>query len=186
MISLQAIGCYCYWDVHLMKLSEHVHSRVYTECTVAWAASSSPVGERAGAGRGWRMDGDGWLAEDRGGSGGRVCGPDLVLAVMKEKQTDVTVTNEPSPLPQLPVLCLSNSQSPPPPSHHFPHVHPLLSPTVPNFFQSYFVFSPWCHFISLPPTLISASRYGRFLCMKTSRCIQFGLIWSITRLILTV
>lgn len=37
------------------------------------------------------------------------CGPDLVLAVMKEKQTDLTVTNEPSPLPQLPVVFLSNS-----------------------------------------------------------------------------
>lgn len=50
----------------------------------------------------------GWLknGEDQGG---RVCGPDLVLAVMKEKQTDLTVTNEPSPLPQLPVLVLSNS-----------------------------------------------------------------------------
>lgn len=48
----------------------------------------------------------GWLknGEDRGLG----CGPDLVLAVMKEKQTDLTVTNEPSPLPQLPVLCLSN------------------------------------------------------------------------------
>lgn len=42
--------------------------------------------------------------EDRGLG----CEPDLVLAVMKEKQTELTVTNEPSLLPQLPVLCLSN------------------------------------------------------------------------------
>ena len=35
---------------------------VCTECTVAWVASSSPaIGERAGVGRGWRIDGDGWL-----------------------------------------------------------------------------------------------------------------------------
>lgn len=55
---------------------------------------------------GWMVMG-GWLknGEDRGLG----CGPDLVLAVMKEKQTDLTVTNEPSPLPQLPVLFLPNS-----------------------------------------------------------------------------
>lgn len=49
---------------------------------------------------GWLKNGEDW---------GLGCGPDLVLAVMKEKQTDLTVTNEPSPLPQLPVLFLSNS-----------------------------------------------------------------------------
>lgn len=31
-------------------------------------------------------------------------GPDRVLAVTEEKQTDLTVTNEASPLPQLPVF----------------------------------------------------------------------------------
>lgn len=72
---LQAIGCYCYWDMHSIKLSEHVHAgrhnRVCTECSVAWVASSSPgIGERAGVGRGWRIDGDGWLAWE----GGRIRG----------------------------------------------------------------------------------------------------------------
>lgn len=47
---------------------------------------------------------DGWLR--KGENLGLSCGPVHVLAVMKEKQTDLTVTNEPSPLLQLPLLCL--------------------------------------------------------------------------------
>lgn len=38
------------------------------------------------------------------GGGAGVAVLDRVLAVMEEKQTDLTVTNEPSPLPQLPVF----------------------------------------------------------------------------------
>lgn len=104
--------------------SEHVHAGRHdcmcTGCTVAWVASSSPaIGER---GRCWQRLEDRWwwvvgLRTRR--IGGLGCGPDLVLAVMKEKQTDLTVTNEPSPLPQLPVLFLSNSSLPP--SQRLPH-----------------------------------------------------------------
>lgn len=92
----------------------------------------------------------GWLKneEDRGLG----CGPDLVLAVMKEKQTDLTVTNEPSPLPQLPVLFLSNSSltislSPTPPPVSF------QAPSTPIFFiftyQALFSasLSPVLHFL---------------------------------------
>lgn len=76
---LQAIGCYCYWDMHSIKLTEHVHAgrhnRVCTECSVAWVAFSSPgIGERAGVGRGWRIDGDGWLAWEGGRIRGSVVG----------------------------------------------------------------------------------------------------------------
>lgn len=38
-----------------------------------------------------------------------VWGGVAVLAFMKEKQTNLTVTNEPSPLPQLPASSLSTS-----------------------------------------------------------------------------
>ena len=64
------------------------------------------------------------MGQDRVGLG---CGPDFVLAVMKEKETDLTVTNEPSPLPQLPVYC--SSQTPFSPSVTLPY-----SPTI--FFLS--------------------------------------------------
>lgn len=80
-----------------------------TECSVARAASSSPEnGARAGVGGGWRIDGDGWSARNEGRGGG-VWFADLVLAVMEEKQTDLTVTNEPSPLPAPTVSFLVNS-----------------------------------------------------------------------------
>lgn len=45
----------------------------------------------------------------RGEDQGLSCGPNLVLAVMEEKLTDLTVTNEASPFAQLQVLFLSNS-----------------------------------------------------------------------------
>lgn len=177
---------------------------VRTVCTVAWVASSSPaIGERAGAGRGWRIDGDGgWLKneEDRGLG----CGPDLVLAVMKEKQTDLTVTNEPSPLPQLPVLFLSNSSltlslSPTPPPVSF------QAPSTPVFFiftyqalffsltfprPTFFIlllFSLWCSFTSLPLTILFLAllleKYWRFLCLKRScyslLCSHFSVLFSL-------
>lgn len=74
MILLQAIGCYCYWDIHLIRLTEHVHAGrhngVCVERSLAWVASSSPAtGAGAGAGRGWRIDADGGLAGEWGGSG---------------------------------------------------------------------------------------------------------------------
>lgn len=70
------------------------HHCVCTEWSVAWAASSSPeIRARAGVCRGRWIDGDGWSARHRG-MGGRFAY--LVLVVMEEKQTDLTVTNEPS------------------------------------------------------------------------------------------
>lgn len=60
------------------------------------------VGSKRGEGRrgGEARGGGSWFA-------------DLVLAVMGEKQTDLTVTNEPSPLPAPTVSFLANS---------FPHL----------------------------------------------------------------
>ena len=43
------------------------------------------------------------------GGAGRGRFADLVLTVMEKKQTDLTVTNEPSPLPAPTVLFLANS-----------------------------------------------------------------------------
>lgn len=71
------------------------------------------------------LDGDGWFGSEGGRKRRWICkgegvgtgteegegegrgvagGPDRVLAVTEEKQTDLTVTNEASPLPQLPVF----------------------------------------------------------------------------------
>lgn len=53
----------------------------------------------------WWSGGGGGVSGGRvGGGGGVFAASDRVLAVMEEKQTDLTVTNEPSPLPQLPVF----------------------------------------------------------------------------------
>lgn len=79
-----------------------------------WRVVGSTQGNAEGGIEGW-----GWFA-------------DLVLAVTEEKQTDLTVTNEPSPVPPLTVSSLSDSfthlQSHatfPEPS---PHLFPSLSP----------------------------------------------------------
>lgn len=79
MIRLQAVGCFCYWDMHLMKpVSMSMQADIivcvcvclYTECSIAQAASLSPEnGVRAGVGRGWEMAGDGWSARSEGRGG---------------------------------------------------------------------------------------------------------------------
>lgn len=79
MIRLQAVLGHAFDEA-----SEHVHAGrhncvcvcLYTECSIAQAASLSPEnGVRAGVGRGWEMAGDGWSArsEGRGGEGRLLC-----------------------------------------------------------------------------------------------------------------
>lgn len=160
-------------------------------------------------GRCWQRLEDRWwwvVGLRTGRIGGLGCGPDLVLAVMKEKQTDLTVTNEPSPLPQLPVLFLSNS---------FPHPQSLpCSPTIfflsalnpyllhfhlPSSFSAsvspvlhfllYFCSSSLlCSFTDLPPTItfpcflfllwwLRGFRGFFFLPLKRSCCILLHLSW---------
>lgn len=88
------------------------------------------------------LDGDGWFGSEgrKGGRGGSrevgrigrrgrgAGGPDRVLAVTEEKQTDLTVTNEASPLPQLPVFTPLT-------------LHPLLRSSSLLFSTSDFFFS---------------------------------------------
>lgn len=89
------------------------------------------------------FDGDGWFGSEgrKGGCGSREVGgigrrgrgaggPDRVLAVTEEKQTDLTVTNEASPLPQLPVFTPLA-------------LHPLLRSSSLLFSNSDFFFSPF-------------------------------------------
>lgn len=152
-IWLQAIGCLCYWDMHWVReASEHGragrHNCVCTEWSVAWAASSSPeIRARAGVGRGRWIDGDGWSAR-RKGRGVGVLGwglfADLVLAVTEEKQTDLTVTNEPSLLPTLTVsFPFPNSFMHLPPRAVFLEPSPRLFPSL----------SPWFCTCSNAPSL---------------------------------
>lgn len=111
---LQAIGCYCYWDMHSIKLTEHVHAGrqncVCTECTVAWVASSSPaIGGRAGVGRGFE---DGlWAVVDlrTGSIGGLVVGPISSLQLWRRNKLIWQWQMNHLLFPQLPVLFLSNS-----------------------------------------------------------------------------
>lgn len=72
-------------------------------CTVAWVHPPLQQGQVL-AEVGAYIAMGGWLRKEGKLRSG--CGPVRVLAVMKEKQTDLTVTNEPSPLLQLPLLCL--------------------------------------------------------------------------------
>lgn len=58
--------------------------------------------------KGGRLDAREW----GGGVEGWGWFADLVLAVTEEKQTDLTVTNEPSPVPPLTVSSLSDSFTP--------------------------------------------------------------------------
>lgn len=113
----------------------------------------------------------GWLKNWGGGIRDWGSGPDLLLAVMEEKQTDLTVTNEPSPLPQLPVLFFSNSGptfgllSCPSCSFHSEYPQSISSSFSPAdlFNSSYFFlldiylylysFSPWCSLTCVPPII---------------------------------
>lgn len=105
---------------------------------------------------------------------------------MKEKQTDLTVTNEPSPLPQLPVFFLSDSLFPPsvsslspcyflselfqPLSSSFFTYQALFPNSVIYFLPSFCSCSLWCSFTALPPTITFP--YSLFCFRPVARAIS--------------
>lgn len=174
MILLQAISCYSYCQIHWIKLSEHVHAgRHHCVCKqhapLAWGCVL--ISGDWSEGRCWQRLEDRWwwvVGLRSGRIGGPGCGPDLVLAVMKEKQTDLTVTNEASllfPTASFPPckLLFATSVSPPcSPSIFFSTpiffiftYQALFQPPFPlsYFFSPLLLFSPWCFFSTLPPTI---------------------------------
>lgn len=115
MSRLQAVGCFCSWDMHLMKPVSMSTQADIIVCVhrVQRSLSCILVSRERSEGRCWRRleDRRWWVVGSKRGEGrgGGVWFADLVLAVMEEKQTDLTVTNEPSPLPAPTVSFLVNS-----------------------------------------------------------------------------
>lgn len=140
MIRLQALGCFCYWDMHLMKPVSMSTQADIIVCVCVYRVQRNPgcilVSRERSEGRCWAEVGRwpvmGGRLEARGGGGGG-CFADLVLAVMEEKPTDLTVTNEPSPLPAPTVSSRANS---------FPHLQSRTAFTETSAHL----------FASLPPT----------------------------------
>lgn len=174
--------------MHLIKLSERVGAGrqdcVGAGCTVAWGVSSSPaIGEGAGACRGWRIDGDGWLAWERGGSGGRVVGQISSLQLWRRSKLiwqwqmnhllspncQFSASQTPSSLslpPLFPHHFLLECLQPPPPSSSFSPAELFLPPASPRFYTLTFLLcSPWCFLSALFSMIIF---FARFLTLKWS------------------
>lgn len=124
------------------------------------------MGDRAGAGRGWRMEEDGEVSWEGVGNRDLDRGSDPVLAVRKEKVTDVAVTNESTPRPPTATFVpLKLRESlPNPPTVFFLgalnssnrlysyllRAFQLSVSTVCNVFLTFTLYVPWCSFTSLP------------------------------------